>query len=518
MQETYDAIIIGAGHNGLVASWYLANAGWKVLVLERREIVGGACVTEELWPGFSVPTCSYVCYLLQDKIIRDMRLRDFGFDVHHLNPGQFSPFPDGRYLLTWDDPDRTAAEIARFSSKDAEAYPRYRELRERMAGLIAPYFLTAPPTLSDLVDRVRGTDDEGLLERLLFGSVSDLLDEHFETAEVKGLLAMAWDAGDPDAPGSLLSGIYPAVSAFTPDENAGIVVGGMGGITQAMAASARSAGVTIRTEAEVESILVQDGAARGVALSNGEELRSRFLLANSDPKQTFLRLVPDGALDDDFVQRVRRLKTQAAYLKFHAALSELPDFSHYLGSDYDPRYLAYIKICPSLDYYRSCWDDVIHARISRSPMMFVQIPSVYDSTLVPNGGHVMSIWVQYAPVHPADGSWDELRDAAGEGLIDTLERYAPNIRDVIREWMLFTPLDIERRVGMTDGNIRHIDMVSGQLFEQRPLSGWAHYRTPIAGLYLCGAGAHPGGEVTGAPGHNAAHTVLQDAAVNAVSA
>jgi phytoene dehydrogenase-like protein len=506
----WDAVVVGGGHNGLVASWYLADAGLKVLVLERRDFVGGAVITEELWPGFSLPTCSYICYLLQAKVIDDMDLREHGFDVHHISPSSFTPFPSGRRLLNWNDDAQTAAEVRSISAHDAAALPRYRAYRERLAGIFYRWFLTPPPSLAEMTAAVAGTDDEPLLERLLFGSVTDLLDEYFESDEIKGAFASAWDAGDPDAPGSLLSGIYPAISEFTPDENYGIVVGGMGGITKAMRRSVEAKGVTVRTNALVEQILVEEGRATGVRLENGEEIAARLVLSNADIKRTFLRMVPRGSVPDDFVRSVERLETRAAYFKFHAALDELPDFSAYFGGEYDPRMLAQIKICPSLDYYRKAWDDALHGRITDSPVMSVQIPSVYDRTLVPNGGHVMSIWVQYAPVKPMGGEWtDELAKQAGEMLIGTLEQYAPNIRQVIRDWVCFTPADIERRVGMTDGNIRHIDMIAGQLLNQRPLPGWSDYRTPIENLYLCGADTHPGGEVTGAPGHNAAHEVLK---------
>ncbi len=506
----WDAVVIGGGHNGLVAAWYLANAGLKVLVLERRDFVGGAVVTEELWPGYSVPTCSYICYLLQAKVIHDMDLREHGFDVHHLNPGSFTPFPSGRRILSWDDDQQAAAELSAFSEHDAEALPHYRAYRERLARIFYRWFLTPPPSLAEMTAAVAGTEDEPLLERLLFGSVTDLLDEFFESDEVKGGLTMAWDAGDPDAPGSLLSGIYPAISQFTPDEDAGIVVGGMGGITSAMRRSVEAKGVTVRTGVTVERILIEDGRAVGVKLEGGEEIAADVLLSNADIKRTFLRMVPRSALPEEFVCSVERLRTRAAYFKFHAALDELPDFTSYFGAEYDPRMLAQIKICPSIDYYRKAWDDAMRGRITDSPVMSVQIPSVYDRTLVPHGGHVMSIWVQYAPVKPNGGEWTEaLTRQAGEMLIGTLEHYAPNIRDVIRDWVCFTPADIEQRVGMTDGNIRHIDMVAGQLLNQRPLPGWSDYHTPIENLYLCGADTHPGGEVTGAPGHNAAHAVLR---------
>jgi phytoene dehydrogenase-like protein len=364
-----------------------------------------------------------------------------------------------------------------------------------------------------LVDGVRGTEDEALLERLLFGSVADLLNEHFENEQVKGWLSMAWDAGDIDAPGSLLSASFLGVSYFTREGDGGIVHGGMGGITQAMARSCRTKGVEIRTNAEVETILVDDGRAVGVRLVSGEELHARTILSNADIKRTFLRMVPSEALPSEFVKAVQRLKSNTGYYKFHASLHELPDFSAYLGSNPDPNHMAYIEICPSIDYYRKSWNDARNGLITDSPVLHVQIPSVLDRSLVPNGGHVMSIWALYAPIKPTGhGSpeWTpELTQQAGEVFIDTLSRYAPNFRSAIRDWVMFTPADIERRVGMTNGQIHHIDQIAGQMFANRPLPGWADYRTPIENLYLCGADTHPGGEVTGANGYNAAHAVLR---------
>lgn len=505
----HDAIVIGAGHNGLVTSFYLARAGMKVLVLERRDIIGGAAVTEELWPGYRVPTCAYLCRHLQPKVINDMNLPVHGFKVHHLEPS-FAPFPDGHRILTWDDDDRTAGEISKISPRDAEAFPRYMAIRKRMASLVASYFFKPAPTLAELVDKVRRTEEEPLLERLLFGTVTDLLDEYFVDSRVKGWQVAAWDAGDPSAPGSLLSATYLSVGLLTPKKFSGIVSGGMGAITQAMARACRSEGVEIRTEAEVERVLLDSDRAVGVRLTSGEELAARVIVSNADPKHTFLRLVGREHLQAPFVQSIERLRTKAAYLKFHAAARELPDFSRYLGPRYDERSLANIRICPSIEYYAQSWDDASHGRVSTCPVMAIQIPTVYDRTLVPDGGHVISIWVQYAPVKPADGPWSELNRPAGEQLIDAVGEYAPDFRAKLTDWILFTPEDIERRVGMTDGNIRHIDMVAGQLFSMRPTAGWANYRTPVERLYLCGAGTHPGGEVTGAPGYNAAQAILQD--------
>jgi phytoene dehydrogenase-like protein len=512
MPGQYDAIIVGGGHNGLVASHYLAKAGKKVLVLERRDFVGGAVVTEELWPGYSVPTCSYVCYVLQPQIIDDMRLRDYGFFVHQMDPSYFLPFPDGRRILSWHDEASFAAEIAQFSSRDAEALPAYRDVRRRMASLVHRWLLKPAPSYEQMLDDARKTGDEDLLKRMFTGSLAGLLEEYFESPQVQGFFAMAWDAGDPDAPGSLLSSVFPAISFFSRPEDTGIVSGGMGAITQAMAKSVQADGVEIRTASEVEEILVDDGNAQGVRLVDGSEIRADLVISNADPKRTFLTLLSEKVVSSEFREQVKSLKTNAAYLKFHAALDELPDFTHYFGDDYDPRYLAYTNIRPSLDAARKSWSDASSGIITDSPLLSIQIPSVHDRTLVPNGGHVMSIWVQYAPVDPVDGTWEQLRESTGEALIDVMAQYAPNIRDVIRDWTLFTPRDIEKRVGLTDGNIRHIDMVVGQVFDQRPLPGYADYSTPIDGLYLCGAGTHGGGEVTGAPGYNAARAVLQASA------
>jgi phytoene dehydrogenase-like protein len=286
----------------------------------------------------------------------------------------------------------------------------------------------------------------------------------------------------------------------------------MGGITQAMARSCRAKGVEIRVNAEVEQIVVEGGKAVGVRLVDGEEIRARIILANADIKRTFLRMLPANAVPADFRRAVERLKARTGYYKFHAALTELPDFSAYLGANPDPEYLAYVEICPSMDYYRKAWNDARNGLITDSPVLHVQIPSVLDRSLVPHGGHVMSIWALYAPIKPTGhGSpeWTpELTHQAGEVFIDTLSRYAPNFRRAIRDWVMFTPADIERRVGITNGQIHHLDQIAGQMFANRPLPGWADYRTPIENLYLCGADTHPGGEVTGANGYNAAHAVL----------
>lgn len=506
----YDVIVLGGGHNGLVAAGYLARAGLNVIVLERRDIVGGACMTEELFPGYRFSACSYICYLLQSQIIEDLELRKHGFEVYAHDPTRFQPFPDGSRLLLWEDVERTQQEIARISPRDAERYPEWLAFWERAAGIIHPYFLRAAPTVDEIADGLRGTDDDALFQRLLTISMKELLTELFESTQVRAAFTHAHDVGDLTAPGSAWCYAHIKTSVRNKPEDVGLVHGGMGGITQAMARSAQSAGVIVQTGAEVDHILIEDGEACGVALVDGSQVRSRMVISNADPKRTFLKLVHPEHIDADFTRQIGQLKTDAAYLKFHASLRELPDFSAYFDGDFDPHLLSEIKICPSMEYFESSWRDATEGMPSRTPMMEVQIPSVYDPTMAPSGHHVMSIWSCYAPVRLREGSWEDKRHEVGEHLIDTLAEYAPNIRDAIIDWSLFTPLDIERRVGLTDGNIRQLDIIPGQFMAQRPMSGWADYRTPISHLYLCGGGTHPGGEVTGAPGHNAAAAVLAD--------
>ncbi len=507
---TYSAIIVGAGHNGLVAANYLARAGARVLVLERRDFVGGACITEELFPGFRVSSCSYICHMLQGKVIDDLELRKHGFEIHPVDPYRFQPFPSGNYMLRWHDEARNEEEIARLSPGDVDGHRRYAEFMSRASAILYRYFFDDPPSLAQVSEDLRGTADEAVWWRMLTGNVRDLVEERFESPEVRAAFIDAEDAQDPRAPGSIMSMAYVHTDKFTEPHNLGIPHGGMGGITQAMARAAESLGAEIRTNSPVDRILVRDGRAVGVRLEDGEVIESDVVLSNGDPKRTFLSMIDERQLGSELAGHVRRLKTDVSYLKFHAALDELPDFTSYLGNRYDEDFLVQVRICPSVDYFQQSADDARAGRPSSAPVMHIQIPSVLDRSLVPDGKHVMSIWVLYAPVRPKQGTWDDLREETGEHLIDVIEEYAPNFRKSVREWELFTPQDLEERVGLTDGNIRHLDITSAQILGNRPGGPFSGYRTPIDSLYLCGAGAHPGGEVTGVPGHNAAHTVLRD--------
>ena len=504
-QHEYDAIIIGAGHNGLVTAGYLAQEGLKVLVLERLEMVGGAVVSDELAPGFTIPYCAYILHIMQGRVIDDLKLRDNGLDIIPFTTFRFDPFPDGNYIMTYRENYRNAEELARFSERDARALPEWTSFWERASAILHRYWFREPPTLAEVYQDVRGTSDEEVWETMLTVSMRDLVDRHFEHPQVKAHFIDAQDAGDPSAPGSILSLAYLRVNAFTKPENYGIPRGGMSQLPFAMARYAESLGVEIRLNTVVDKVIVEDGTAVGVRLEGGEEIRSFMVVSNADPKRTYRDLVDAADVDAATKTKVDGLSTRANCVKLLVALRELPDFSSYLGEGYDPRLTAYFRICPSVDYFQQSWDDAKNGYPSSCPVMNVQMPSIYDKSLTPAGHHVLSSWTLYAPAELKDGSWDVEGPKVGEQLIDILTTYAPNFRESIVDWTLQTPEDIEIRQFLTDGNIRHIDITTKQIF-----SGRMPYRSNISRFYMCGSGTHPGGEITGAPGHNAAKAILKD--------
>ena len=523
---TYDAIIVGGGHNGLVTAAYLAGAGMRTLVLEAREMVGGCAVTEEIWPGYRVSTASYLSSLMQEKVVRDLDLERFGYRVDAKDPAFFSPFPDGRHLFMWQDRARTLAEIAKFSPRDAEAYPRYEAHLEKLAAVAESLLLTTPPDfppsgIGDFIEylklmgKLRGLSRMEIvgLVKVFTQSAADFLDEWFESEEIKVTLAtdgVIGANGGPRSPGTAYILLHHCMGGVGGVRGLwGFVRGGMGAVSEAMAASARSRGTVIRTNAPVEKILVRNGRARGVALQNGEEIEAAVVASNLDPRRTFLKLMDAADLPEDFLAGIRKFRSEGTSLKMNLALSGLPEFKALPGSP-GPQHKATMHLCPSIEYVEKAWDDAKYGRPSRSPLIEMTIPTMYDASLAPPGKHIMGIFLQYAPYTLRDTDWDAEREPYAERVLDVIEEYCPNIRQMVIERQTLTPLDLERRFGITGGNIFHGEMSLDQMFVLRPLAGWAKYRTPVRGLYLCGSGAHPGGGVMGAPGHNAAREILKD--------
>jgi phytoene dehydrogenase-like protein len=529
MAQHHDIVIIGGGHNGLVAAACLARAGRKVLVLERREMVGGCAVTEEVWPGYHVSTASYLTSLLHERVIRELELERFGYQVDAKDPAFFSPFPDGRCLFMWQDRKRTLEEIARFSRRDAERYPAYEDHIERLSRIVEELLLVTPPQFppggpGDLLDYAKlaartwrfGRSDLPALVKIFTQSAADFLDDWFESAEVKVTLAtdgVIGANGGPRSPGTAYILLHHCMGGVAGHRGLwGFVRGGMGAVSEAIAASARRWGATIRTGASVEKILVRNGRAAGVVLAGGEEIEARAVVSNLDPKMTFLRLVDPAELDAQFVEAIRRYRSEGTSLKINLALNGLPEFAALPGAP-GPQHRATMHICPSIEYVERAWDDAKYGRPSERPLLELTVPTMYDPSLAPPGRHIMGIFLQYAPYTLRESNWDELREPFADHVIDLIAEYAPNIRSIVEARQVLTPLDMERRFGLTGGNIFHGEMSLDQMFVMRPVAGWARYRTPVRGLYLCGSGTHPGGGVMGVPGYNAAREILRNRAI-----
>jgi phytoene dehydrogenase-like protein len=531
----YDAIVIGAGHNGLIAACYLARAARKVLVLERRPRAGGCAVTEEIAPGFKSSRLAYVTSLLRPQIVRELRLREHGFHVLPRNPSSFTPFPDGRYLFLGPDRDATVREIAKFSARDAEAYPRYEAMLERMVEVLEPALDRSPPDPlssrpADLMQllglglRARGLGrDLYRFAAMLSGSARQMLDEWFESEELKVTLATDAIIGamaSPSMPGTAYV-LFHHVMGETEGARGvwGYVRGGMGALSEALASAARGLGVEVLTGCGAASILVEGGRACGVVAEDGREWRARCVLSNADPRRTFLGLAPRGVLDSDFVRAVQAIDYSSAVFKLNLALSELPSFEALPGKEPGSQHRGTIHISPSLDYIERAFDEARQGRPSSQPILECTIPSVVDDSLAPPGRHVMGMFVQYAPYAlrdagnaPSAASWDAVKESFADRCIDLLDSYAPGFKRSVIARDAISPLDLEREFALTGGNIFHGAMTPNQLFFARPVGGWARYRTPVRGLYLCGAGTHPGGGVLGACGRNAARAVLEDGA------
>ncbi len=526
MKTNTDAIIVGGGHNGLVTAALLAKAGLQVLVLERRDLVGGCAVTEEIWPGYRVSTAAYLISLLQERVVRELELERFGYHADPKDPPFFSAFPDGRHFFMWKDMKETQKEMARFSARDAERFPQYEALIERLAVIVESMLLETPPDfppkgVGSVVDylklaaRFRRLEarDLAALVKVFTQSASDFLDEWFESDEVKVTLAtdgVIGANGGPRSPGTAYILLHHCMGGVGGRRGVwGFVRGGMGAVSEAIAGSARSRGAVIRTSAAVERILVEGGRAAGVALEGGEEIRARIVASNLDPKTTFLRLIEKRHLPEEFAGGIRKFRCEGTSMKINLALSGLPDFAAFPGAP-GPHHRATMHICPTMEYVERAWDDAKYGLPSGSPLLELTIPTMYDASLAPAGRHIMGIFLQYAPYTLRGTSWDALRDTYADRVIDIIDGYAPGFRRLVVERQALSPLDLERRFGIAGGNIFHGEMSLDQMFVMRPLAGWARYRTPVAGLYLCGSGAHPGGGVMGAPGYNCAREIVKD--------
>ena len=522
----YDAIIIGGGHNGLVAAAYLARAGKQVVVLERRHILGGAAVTEEIFPGYKFSEFSYVVSLLRPEIIRDLELPKHGLKILPL-PSTFTPTENGDYLAAWDDHDLTRREIYRHSPKDAEAYDEYARVMARMAKAVKPLLSLVPPDPTSLSPR----DLLGLLKlgkyaaslkekelyqiaKLMTQSSGDLLDEWFETDALKGTKAASGIIGTflgPRSPGTAYVLLHHYMGEIDGAFRAwGFAKGGSGGVSGAIANAARALGAELRVNAGVKQVIVKNEQAVGVALENGDELYARVVMSAADPKRTFLGFVDPKHFPAEFVTSIQNFRVRGSSGKVNIALSELPKLTAWPEGEPPLPYRGAVSISPSVDYIERAFDDAKYGHVSRRPYLDLIFPSMIDPDMAPPGQHVMSCFVQYAP-YDIEGGWDDSkRDALGEAVVSTIEQYAPNIRRAIVGMQVITPMDIEQIAGITGGNIFHGELLLHQIFFLRPTPQWADFRTPLRGYYFGASGAHPGGGVMGAAGMLAAKEILKD--------
>jgi phytoene dehydrogenase-like protein len=525
--KTYDAIVVGAGHNGLTAAAYLAGAGLSTLVLERREIVGGCCVTEEIAPGCRVSTTSYIASMLRPEVIRDLRLGDFGLRMVPCDPAIQVAFPEGKVVPWWAERARAVAEFRKYSIKDAATFVRVDDQLKKLARYLQPFFLEPPPEIetgslqgwADLFRvgrRFRSISNGEVAELISFltGSLGEFLDHNYESDIIKTLFLannVYGKHGGPYQPGTAIGLLFHLLSGGAEEVQGfyGHVMGGMGAITQALAAAGQKLGAEIRTSSPVSRIDTRQGKVRGVVLEDGTEIRSRLVLSNADPKRTFLKMIDESELSADFLHAVRGIKMEGPCAKVNMVLSEEPRFTG-TPATYTPLERTFYTLVPSLEFAERCYDTAKFGEIPEELWVDCVVSSNADESLAPSGKHILTCFVQYVPYHLRQGTWDEKRELLGDRVVKKIGEHAPNVPNSILARQVLTPLDLERTYGLTEGNIFHGDLRLEQLFFMRPVPGWSQYRTPIAGLYLCGAGAHPGGGVTGAPGHNAAHQVLRD--------
>jgi phytoene dehydrogenase-like protein len=521
----YDAIVIGGGHNGLTTAAYLAKAGKNVVVLERRHVLGGAAVTEEVFPGFKFSVCSYVVSLLRPEIIRDLDLPRHGLEILPLD-GTFTPMPNGDYLWRVNDHGKTHREIARHSKLDAEAYDEFGKAMQAMCRFVKPILSMVPPDphslspkelmkLMFLGRRFQGmtSEDKYNQVQLMTMSAIDFLDQWFETDVLKATMSASGIIGTflgVRSPGTAYVLLHHYMGEIDGAFRSwGFSRGGTGTISNAIAGAAREAGVEIRTQSGIVKIIVKGGKAKGVVLANGDELYADVVSSSIDPRHTFVEFIDSGHLPSEFLEEVRRYKFRGSSGKVNLALDALPNFKCLPGVGAHLR--GAMSISPSVEYMERAYDDAKYGNFSRRPYIDMVIPTLTDPSVAPTGKHILSCFVQYAPYKLRPGlNWDEQRDAFGNNVIDTIAEYAPNMKDIILHKQVLTPLDLEREFGLTEGNIFQGELSLEQLFFLRPVPGWAQYRTPIKNLYMCGSATHPGGGIMGANGRLAALEILKD--------
>ncbi len=522
--QTYDTIVIGGGHNGLACAAYLARAGIDVLVLERKPSIGGASVTDETWPGYQISSAAYVVSLMPPEVVNELELERFGYRVSILDPDYWSPFPDGTSLALWGDARKTAEEIAKLSKKDAEAYLEFDKYFERIGRLLKDLLFVTPPNLrlSDVPrwlaigGKLRHWTRRDIAEmvRLFTISGTDFLDEWFEDDRVKGALGTQTILGawcGPMSPGSAYVLMHHWIGEVNGRPGAwGWVHGGMGAISQALADSARSAGATIRQDAGVRRVVVRGGRAAGVELEDGSVLPARRVVSNAHPITTYLDLIGEEHLPAEVVRDIRRYRTKSGSVKVNLALGELPKPSAWQGATPGAPHTGVLAVSPSLEYLERAWDDAKYGRSSEHPYLEAVFPTVFERHLAPEGKHIALCFTQFAPFELREGSWETEREAYGRKIIRTIGEYCPGFEASVEHMEVLAPPDLEQRYGLLGGNIMQGEMAPDQLFCFRPIPDYGDYRTPIAGLYVCGGGTHPGGGVSGAPGRNCAGVVKRD--------
>lgn len=525
--SVYDAIVVGGGHNGLTAAAYLARGGLSTLVLEQREIVGGCCVTEEIAPGCRVSTTSYIASMLRPEVIAELRLADHGLRMVPCDPAIQVPFPDGHVVPWWVDRERAKAEFSKISAKDAARFVEVDDQLKKLARYLQPFFMEPPPEIdtstvggwSDLFrvgKRFRGISSAEIAQLISFltGSLGEFLDHNYESEKMKTMFLannVYGKHGGPYQPGTAIGLLFHLLSGGEHELQGfyGHVMGGMGSIAQALAAAGRKLGVEIRTSTAVAHIEVHNGRAYSVVLEDGTELRGRMILSNADPKRTFLKMIAPCELPEDFLFAVRGIRMDGPCAKVNLVLAEEPRFTG-TSPHASPLERTFYTLVPSLEFAERCYDIAKFGEIPEGLWVDCVVSSNADSSLAPPGKHILTCFVQYVPYKLHEGNWDDKRELLGDRAVKKIAEYAPNVPSAIVARQVLTPLDLERTYGLTEGNIFHGDLRLEQLFFMRPVPGWAQYRTPIRGLYLCGAGAHPGGGVTGAPGRNAAMQALRD--------